>query len=108
MLTRLGAVVFMTPMFLIPGFFVGLFGGWVGRIYMAAQLSVKREMSNAKAPVVGQLVEILLALLTLLTLVTASVLQFPGLVRSTGHESHSKSNIIVQRPSVLTEPKKPS
>ncbi|EKM83611.1 hypothetical protein AGABI1DRAFT_66408 [Agaricus bisporus var. burnettii JB137-S8] len=53
MLTRLGAVVFMTPMFLIPGFFVGLFGGWVGRIYMAAQLSVKREMSNAKAPVVG-------------------------------------------------------
>lgn len=63
MLTRLGAVVFMTPMFLIPGFFVGLFGGWVGRIYMAAQLSVKREMSNAKAPVVGQLVEIPLALL---------------------------------------------
>jgi hypothetical protein len=54
MLMRLGAVVLMTPIFLIPGFFVGLIGGWVGRIYMAAQLSVKREMSNAKAPVVGK------------------------------------------------------
>jgi hypothetical protein len=57
MLMRLGAVVLMTPIFLIPGFFVGLIGSWVGRIYMAAQLSVKREMSNAKAPVVGQSVK---------------------------------------------------
>jgi hypothetical protein len=30
-----------------------LLGGWIGRIYMKAQLSVKREMSNAKVPVLG-------------------------------------------------------
>ncbi|KAG1889339.1 hypothetical protein F4604DRAFT_1711826 [Suillus subluteus] len=53
MIVKLGAVVAMTPVFLVPGLFIGLLGGWVGRIYMKAQLSVKREMSNAKAPVLG-------------------------------------------------------
>ncbi len=54
MLMKLSAVVFMTPIFLVPGIIIGALGGWIGQIYMAAQLSVKREMSNAKAPVVGQ------------------------------------------------------
>jgi hypothetical protein len=54
MVTRIGGVAIMTPIFAIPALIVGLVGGWVGRIYMAAQMSVKREMSNAKAPVVGQ------------------------------------------------------
>lgn len=54
MIIKLTAVVFMTPVFLIPGLIIGFLGGWVGHIYMSAQLSVKREMSNAKAPVVGQ------------------------------------------------------
>ncbi|KAG1757959.1 hypothetical protein EDB19DRAFT_1936472 [Suillus lakei] len=53
MIVKLGAVVAMTPVFLAPGLFIGLLGGWIGRIYMKAQLSVKREMSNAKAPVLG-------------------------------------------------------
>lgn len=53
MIVKLGAVVAMTPVFLVPGLFIGLLGGWIGRIYMKAQLSVKREMSNAKAPVLG-------------------------------------------------------
>ncbi|KAG2070718.1 hypothetical protein BDR04DRAFT_1053972 [Suillus decipiens] len=53
MIVKLGAVVAMTPVFLGPGLFIGLLGGWIGRIYMKAQLSVKREMSNAKAPVLG-------------------------------------------------------
>jgi hypothetical protein len=56
MFVKLAAVVFMTPIFLVPGVIVGAFGGWIGQIYMAAQLSVKREMSNAKSPVVGQYV----------------------------------------------------
>ncbi|KAF8845471.1 hypothetical protein BDN67DRAFT_993677 [Paxillus ammoniavirescens] len=50
---RLLAVVSLTPAFLFPGALVGVVGGWVGRIYMKAQLSIKREMSNAKAPVLG-------------------------------------------------------
>ncbi|KAG2123601.1 hypothetical protein DEU56DRAFT_829341 [Suillus clintonianus] len=53
MIVKLGAVVAMTPIFMAPGLFIGLLGGWIGRIYMKAQLSVKREMSNAKAPVLG-------------------------------------------------------
>lgn len=53
LLFRLGAVVLFTPLFLLPGVLVGVVGIWVGRIYMKAQLSVKREMSNAKAPVLG-------------------------------------------------------
>lgn len=54
MITKLFAVVFMTPIFLIPGLAVGVLGGWLAQIYLFAQLPVKRELSNAHAPVVGQ------------------------------------------------------
>ncbi|KAF9458727.1 P-loop containing nucleoside triphosphate hydrolase protein [Collybia nuda] len=53
MLIKFSAVVFLTPAFLGPGILVAILGGWCGQIYIAAQLSVKREMSNAKAPVLG-------------------------------------------------------
>ena len=43
----------MSPVFLIPGALVALIGGWLGQIYMKAQLSVKREMSKASAPVLA-------------------------------------------------------
>ncbi len=33
---------------------MGIAGVYLGQIYMKAQLPVKREMSNAKAPVLGQ------------------------------------------------------
>lgn len=56
MLVKFGAVVLLTPAFLLPGILVAVLGGWCGQIYIAAQLSVKREMSNAKAPVLGQYV----------------------------------------------------
>ncbi|KAH7905541.1 hypothetical protein BJ138DRAFT_1017581, partial [Hygrophoropsis aurantiaca] len=52
-LIRLGVIVLMSPSFLLPGIISGVVGGSVGRTYMKAQLSVKREMSNAKAPVLG-------------------------------------------------------
>lgn len=54
MLMKISVIVLMTPIFMIPSFIVGALGRWFGQIYLAAQLSVKREMSNAKAPVVGQ------------------------------------------------------
>ncbi|KIJ62401.1 hypothetical protein HYDPIDRAFT_94464 [Hydnomerulius pinastri MD-312] len=53
MLFNLGAVVVITPAFVLPGIVVGLVGAFIGRVYMKAQLSVKREMSNAKSPVLG-------------------------------------------------------
>ncbi|PSR81762.1 hypothetical protein PHLCEN_2v6271 [Hermanssonia centrifuga] len=53
MITKLGAVLLFTPTFLLPAVFVSAIGGYVSRIYMKAQLSVKREMSNTKAPVLS-------------------------------------------------------
>ncbi|TFK19880.1 ATP-binding cassette transporter [Coprinopsis marcescibilis] len=53
MLVKLGAVVALTPAFLVPGILGALLGAWIGQVYMRAQLSAKREMSNAKAPVLG-------------------------------------------------------
>jgi ABC-type multidrug transport system fused ATPase/permease subunit len=43
MLFRLLGVVVVTPMFLIPGILVGMFGAWCGQLYIKAQLSVKRK-----------------------------------------------------------------
>jgi len=55
LILKLGAVVLFSPAFLMPGLIIGLIGGWIGRIYMAAQLSVKREMSNARSPLYSYL-----------------------------------------------------
>ncbi|KAH9028058.1 hypothetical protein EDB83DRAFT_1910018 [Lactarius deliciosus] len=53
MLIKFIAVVYFTPAFSVPGIFIAVLGGWLGRIYMKAQIAIKREMSNAKAPVLG-------------------------------------------------------
>ena len=53
MLLRLGAVVVLTPLFLIPGVGIAVLGGLCGQVYIKAQLSVKRDVSVAKAPVLG-------------------------------------------------------
>ncbi|KAJ7680686.1 hypothetical protein DFH06DRAFT_1163946 [Mycena polygramma] len=53
---KFGAVVLFTPVFFFAGALVGILGGLCGKIYIASQLSVKREQSNAKAPVLAQCV----------------------------------------------------
>ncbi|OCH83833.1 P-loop containing nucleoside triphosphate hydrolase protein [Obba rivulosa] len=50
---RFFVVVAFSPVFSIPGAIIAGLGGWCGQIYLKAQLCVKREMSNAKAPVIG-------------------------------------------------------
>ena len=42
-LLRLAAVVIITPRFLIPTAVIASASMWLGRIYMAAQLPVKRR-----------------------------------------------------------------
>jgi hypothetical protein len=54
-LSRLVAIAFSAPVFIIPGLFIGICGGLMGQIYMKAQMSVKRERSNAKSPVVAEI-----------------------------------------------------
>ena len=53
MITKLGGIVMFSPIFLVAGLVIAAAGGWCGEIYMKAQLSVKREMSNARAPVLA-------------------------------------------------------
>jgi hypothetical protein len=43
MFFRLGGVVLITPLFLLPGVVVGLVGACCGQMYIRSQLSVKRE-----------------------------------------------------------------
>ncbi|KAJ1309716.1 hypothetical protein OPQ81_006481 [Rhizoctonia solani] len=50
LLSRFIAVIVFSPIFTIPGAAVFIIGIWIGQIYIAAQLSVKREMSNARSP----------------------------------------------------------
>ena len=53
MLIKFLAVVYFTPGFSGPGIAIAVLGAWLGRVYMNAQIAIKREMSNAKAPVLG-------------------------------------------------------
>ncbi|KAM5539771.1 hypothetical protein V8D89_006584 [Ganoderma adspersum] len=53
LLTKIFSVVIFSPIFVIPSALVAVIGGTLGNIYMKAQLSVKRELSVAKAPVLG-------------------------------------------------------
>lgn len=53
LIVRFFSVVLMAPIFLVPGFIAGVLGAWIGNIYIKAQLSVKREMSKSKSPVIS-------------------------------------------------------
>lgn len=53
MLVKFGAVIILSPIFTLPGIAAFLIGGWAGQMYIKAQLSVKREMSNARSPVLS-------------------------------------------------------
>ncbi|QRW27528.1 ABC transporter transmembrane region [Rhizoctonia solani] len=49
-LARLIGVIVFAPVFTLPGAAVFAIGLWLGQVYMTAQMSVKREMSNARSP----------------------------------------------------------
>ncbi|KAF8139182.1 P-loop containing nucleoside triphosphate hydrolase protein [Mycena galopus ATCC 62051] len=53
MTVKFAAVVIYAPVFFFPGLLVGALGAWVGQIYIAGQLPVKRFMSNTRAPVLA-------------------------------------------------------
>ncbi|VDB97890.1 unnamed protein product [Peniophora sp. CBMAI 1063] len=53
LITQLIAIALITPGVVFPGVAIFCIGAWFGNIYMRAQLPVKREMSNKKAPVLG-------------------------------------------------------
>ncbi|KAF4617819.1 hypothetical protein D9613_006245 [Agrocybe pediades] len=50
---RLTAVVMVTPLFLVPGLAVAVLATAIGALYLKAQLSIKRELSNARSPVLA-------------------------------------------------------
>lgn len=52
-LLKMFAVILFSPIFIIPAIMVAVAGGVCGNVFMKAQLSVKREMSNSKAPVLS-------------------------------------------------------
>ena len=53
MLLKMLAVVAFSPAFMGPSIVVAAAGYICGNIFVKAQLSVKREMSKARAPVLG-------------------------------------------------------
>jgi hypothetical protein len=53
MLIKAMAVVYLTPVFIFPCIIIAVAGARLGQVYMKAQIAIKREMSNAKAPVLG-------------------------------------------------------
>ncbi|KAI0666643.1 multidrug resistance-associated ABC transporter [Trametes maxima] len=53
MLLRIAATSIMVPIFIVPSAVVGVVGASLGWVYLKAQICVKREMSNTRAPVLG-------------------------------------------------------
>lgn len=54
MVIKLGVIIIFAPLFLGPSIVIAILGSWLGQVYIAAQLPVRREMSIAKSPVLGQ------------------------------------------------------
>ncbi|TFK34746.1 multidrug resistance-associated ABC transporter [Crucibulum laeve] len=54
-IVKLSVIILYTPVFVFPGLGVAIIGIFAGNIYIKAQMSVKREMSNAKAPLLAHL-----------------------------------------------------
>ncbi|KAF5309503.1 hypothetical protein D9619_012343 [Psilocybe cf. subviscida] len=53
MFTSISVVIIFAPIFFFPGIAVASLGAILGNIYLKAQLSSKREQSNAKSPVLA-------------------------------------------------------
>ncbi|KAF9525551.1 multidrug resistance-associated ABC transporter [Crepidotus variabilis] len=53
MVVKLSGPVFYTPIFILPGIFIAVVGSYIGNIYLKAQMSVKREQSNARSPMLA-------------------------------------------------------
>ncbi|KAF5323760.1 hypothetical protein D9619_012892 [Psilocybe cf. subviscida] len=53
--TKLGAIILFAPLVFFPGLAIGAMGFYIGNLYLKAQLSAKREMSNARSPVLAHL-----------------------------------------------------
>ena len=53
MFAKFVAIVVFSPVFLVPGVAAFMIGAALGQLYIKAQLSVKREMSNARSPVLS-------------------------------------------------------
>ncbi|KAI0076652.1 P-loop containing nucleoside triphosphate hydrolase protein [Panus rudis PR-1116 ss-1] len=53
--TKFFAVIFISPVFIVPGAFLVVIGVLLGNVYMKGQLPVQREASNARAPVLGHI-----------------------------------------------------
>lgn len=53
LLLRFAAIAVMSPLFSTTGVALAAIGWWLGQVYIKAQLVVKREMSNARAPIIG-------------------------------------------------------
>ncbi|KAH9913678.1 P-loop containing nucleoside triphosphate hydrolase protein [Epithele typhae] len=51
--SKLVAVTIIIPLFFFPAALIFAIGGWYSASYMRAELPIKREMSNAQAPVLG-------------------------------------------------------
>ena len=53
MFAKFVAIIAFSPAFLLPGVVALMIGAMIGKIYIKAQLSVKRETSNARSPVLS-------------------------------------------------------
>jgi hypothetical protein len=53
MLVKIAGVFIVAPAFLAPFVALATLGGYIGNTYTTAELPVRREQSNAKAPVLG-------------------------------------------------------
>ncbi|KAF8966510.1 multidrug resistance-associated ABC transporter [Flammula alnicola] len=52
-ITKIGVIIIFTPPFFAPGLAVTGLGFYLGNLYLKARLSVKREASNARSPVLA-------------------------------------------------------
>jgi hypothetical protein len=53
LLIKLGAIMLFSPIFVIPGLIMGALGSILAQFYVKASFSIKREMANAKSPVLA-------------------------------------------------------
>ncbi|KAJ7657330.1 hypothetical protein DFH06DRAFT_1297973 [Mycena polygramma] len=81
LLIKFVAVLIYTPIFFVPGALVGALGAWIGQIFIAGQLPVKRLMSNARAPVLAHFTAAMAGLVSIRAFGAESKFRTESLVR---------------------------
>jgi hypothetical protein len=86
------------------GIILAILGGLLGQVYIKGQLAVKREMSNAKAPVIGIFNGAMAGIVSIRAYNAQEMFRLESQTRIDRYVKASRSVLVLYRAHLMTDP----